>query len=230
VATTVSIATVLVNAAQLGGFPAFSSGTNTTEAQAVRWVQEGLASLQALQKQKLGSDRAAIESIALSTQVGVNFLSLPSDAIDVQDVIWSKDSTTSYRLSPANDVDVEPVGIDAREWVDPPKYRLEGGALLFYPCPDAVHSISIWFTGYSTISTSSDSVQGALDWQKWLTNDLAIKCLIRKRRLADAASLQSLQDSLTANLFSNGRRRQQAGPHRIGDVDSQFTRDFWRWR
>jgi hypothetical protein len=105
-ATTVSISTVLVNAAQLGAFPAFSASTNVTEAQAVRWVQEGLQSLQALQKQKLGSDRFAIESITLYTQSGVNFVSLPSDAIDLQDVLWAKDDTSSYRLRPASDVDV----------------------------------------------------------------------------------------------------------------------------
>lgn len=229
-AVTVSVANVLTNAAQLMGTPAFSASTNVTATQALAWTVESLESLQALNQQKLGDDKYHISSVDLTTQASINMLSLPSDAIEVFDVLWAEDANTVHRLLPANAQDIEPQGHDAREWDCPPTFRIEGNTLALYPCPSAAYDISIWYGSHFTVTTSADTFQGRLDWQKWLTFDLVVRCLTRKRRYADVAGIQGLQAQLEINLFSQGRRRNRAGPVRIADVDSQHLDERWRWR
>jgi hypothetical protein len=228
VAVTVSVATILTNVSQLIGVPAFSSGTNVTATQALAWAVQALESLQALNQQKLGDDKYHISSVDLSTQASINTLSLPSDAIEVFDVLWAEDANTVHRLSMANAADLEPQGHDAREWDCPPTFRIEGNTLALYPCPDQAYDISVWYGSHFTVTSSADTFQGRLDWAKWIELDVALKCLTRKRRYNDMAAIQGMQDQLSANLFSQGRKRNRAGPVRIADVEGQWLDDVYR--
>lgn len=227
-AVTISVATILSNVAQLISVPTFSTTTNVTAAQALAWTQQALESLQGLNQQKLGDDKYHISSVDLTTQASINTLSLPSDAIEVFDVLWAEDENTVHRLLPANASDIEPFGHDAREWDCAPTFRIEGNTLALYPCPDQAYDISVWYGSHFTVTTSADTFQGRLDWQKWIELDVAIKCLTRKKRYADIAGIQGLQAQLEANLFSLGRKRHRAGPVRIADVDSQWLDDMYR--
>lgn len=227
-AVTVSVATILTNAASLMGIPPFSASTNTTSTQALAWVVEGLESLQALNQQKLGDDKYHISSVDLSTQASINTLSLPSDAIEVFDVLWAEDDNTVHRLLPASAGDIEPFGHDAREWDCPPTFRIEGNTLALYPCPDQVYDISIWYGSHFNVTSGSDTFQGRLDWQRWITLFLCVQSLTRKRRFADAAGMQAQLDMLSANLFSQGRKRHRAGPVRIEDVDGRWADQMYR--
>lgn len=230
-AVTISVSTIVQNAAQLIGVPAFSANTNVTSTQALAWVVEGLEALQALNQQRLGADKHHISSVSLLTQPGVNFVSLPSDAIDLFDVMWTKDKNTAYRLVPASALDVEPLGIEAAGW-DPytvPSYRLESNSLVLFPCPAERHSLSVWYGQYVTADSASSTFQGRLDWQSWLELDLAIKCLLKKRRYGDAESYEARKGALTANLFAPGRYRDRAGPRRIGDVEGRALLSHRWW-
>lgn len=229
-AVTISVTTVLSNVAQLIAVPTFSASTNVTATQALAWTVQALESLQALNQQKLGDDKHHISSVDLTTQASINILSLPSDAIEVFDVLWAEDDNTVHRLNPANARDLEPQSFDAREWDRPPTFRIEGNTLALYPCPSAAYDISVWYGSHFTVTTSGDTFQGRLDWQKWIEFDVAIKCLTRKRRYADIAGIQGLQAQLEANLFSSGRRRNRAGPVRIADVDGCWNDEYWRRR
>lgn len=227
-ATTISVSNILRNAAQLIGVPPFAADTNVTEAQAIAWCQQALESLQALNAQNLGDDHHHISSIALQTQIDINFLSLPSDAIELFDVIWLHSPDRAYRLRPAEERFVLPLGAMPQLWTDPPHFRLEGNTLVFFPCPHARYQISVWYGQAFTVSGPTSTVQGRLDWATWIELDLAIKCLVRKRRLADVADFTARRDALSAQLFSPGRNRNRAGPMRVQDVDGEHYYRWWR--
>lgn len=227
---TIGVSSILRNAAQLIGVPPFAANTNVTETQAVYWCQEALESLQALNAQKLGADKHHISSIALSTQANINFVSLPADAIEVFDVIWTREADKYYRLVPAESGYVQPLGATPKNWDERfPRFRLEGNTLVFFPCPAAVYPLSIWYGQHFTVASPANTVQGRLDWQQWLELELATKCLTKKRRFADLAEMTQRRDALSAQMFAPGRARMRAGPTRIQDVDADYLGRHW-WR
>jgi hypothetical protein len=230
-AITISVSNILANVAQMIGVPPFGLDTNVTEAQAVSWCRQSLQSLQALNAQKLGSDHHHISSIALRTQAGVNFLTLPSDAIEVFDVLWAKDDETAYRLLPAESPFVLPLLTSPDRWTLPPRFRLEGFSLVFFPTPSEPYEISIWYgQHFGAAATVGGVVQGRLDWQQWLELDLAAKCLTRKRRAADLAEMLQRRDAVSLQMFAPGRARMRAGPSRIQDVEAIEVRRYWEDR
>lgn len=225
-ATTISVSNILTNTAQLIGVPPFAPNTNVTEPQAIAWCQQALESLQALNAQNLGADHHHISSITVQTQPDIHFVSLPSDAIEVFDVIWMRSPDLAYRLHPAEERYVLPLGSTPKVWQDAPHFRIEGNALVFFPCPHERYLISVWYGQAFTVSAPTSTVQGRLDWQSWIELDVAIKCLVRKRRLVDVQDMTARRDALSAQLFAAGRNRSRAGPVRIQDVESP---GYW-WR
>lgn len=231
-AVTISVATILANTAQLISVPPFSSplapqGTNVTETQAIAWLQQSLESLQALNAQKLGADKHHISSISLLTQANVNFLSLPSEAIELFDVLWVRSPDKVYRLLPAESNYVLPLGSHVGPWTDvPPKFQLEGTTLVFFPTPSEPYRVSLWYGQAFSMPSVTSTVQGRLDWQKWLELDLACTCLTRKRRAADLAEMTGKRDALSVQLFSPGRQRMRAGPVRMQDVECEIFRSW----
>lgn len=228
-AVTIGVGNILRNVAQLIGVPAFSTNTNVTEQQAVYWCQQALESLQALNAQKLGTDKHHISSIVLQTQPGLNFVSLPSDAIELFDVIWMRGPDRYERIVPAEACFVLPLGAEPEAWETAPRFRLEGTSIVFFPCPSERYPLSIWYGQAFEAPLVTSTVQGRLDWQLWIELDVAIKCLVRKRRLVDVGDMTTRRDALTLQLFAPGRNRQRAGPHRVQDVDA-YAIGHWWWR
>lgn len=224
---TISVSRILTNAAQLIGVPQFAPGTNVTEAQAVAWAQQSLESLQALNAQKLGADHHHISSQALQTQAGVNFVSLPPDAIEVFDVIWAKGPDTAYRVMPAEAPFVLPLTYDPQPWRHTPHFRLEGFSLVLFPTPAEVYNLSVWYGQHFSVSAPGSVVQGRLDWQQWIELDLACKCLTRKRRAADLEEMKQKREMLSLQMFAPGRSRMRSGPVRIQDVEQAGFRHRW---
>lgn len=226
-ATTISVSKILTNVAQLIGVPAFATNTNVTEAQAITWCQQALESLQAMNAQTLGADHHHISSVVIPTQVNINFVSLPSDAIEVFDVLWKRDTERTYRLLPAEAIFVLPLNAEPEAWEQPPRFRIEGNTLVLFPPPAQVYQLSIWYGQAFTVANTASTIQGRLDWQNWIELDVAIKCLVRKRRLVDVADFTGRRDALSAALFSPGRQRMRAGPSRIVDVEFYGNRRWW---
>ena len=224
---TISVANILRNVAQLIGVPEFAPNTNVTQTQAVAWCQQSLESLQALNAQKLGADHHHISSVTLPTQPGVNFVSLPPDAIEVFDVLWIKDADTAYRVVPAEAPFVLPLTSDPQTWETVVRFRLEGVSLVLLPTPSEVYSLCVWYGQHFGVSAPGSVVQGRLDWQQWIELDIATKCLTRKRRAADLQEMTMKRDSLSVQLFAPGRSRMRAGPMRIQDVESRW---YWEER
>ena len=228
-ATTITVASILANTAQLIGVPPFAPTTNVTDAQALAWLQQSLESLQALNAQFLGEDKHHISSVTLRTQPGVNFVSLPSDAIEVFDVLWSRTPEAAYRLLPAESPYVLPLTVEPQTWECAPRFRLEGVSLVLFPTPSLVYPLSVWYGQAYTAPLATSVVQGRLDWAQWLELDLGCKCLQRKRRAADLAEMTARRDALAAQLFAPGRRRMRAGPQRIQDVYALAAGRPWWW-
>lgn len=226
-ATTISVSNILRNVAQLIGVPAFAANTNVTEVQAIAWCQQALESLQAMNAQRLGADHHHISSVNLPTQVNVNFLSLPSDAIELFDVIWKRDPERAYRLLPAESTYVLPLGAQPEVWDLPPRFRIEGNTIVLFPPPREVYQLCIWYGQAFTVANPASTIQGRLDWQNWIELDVAVKCLVRKRRLVDVADFTGRRDALSEQLFSPGRARMRAGPSRIQDVEFHGNRRWW---
>lgn len=241
-AVTISVGDLLLNTAQLISVPYFSENTNVTEPQAIAWLCQSLDSLQALNSQKLGPDHHHISSVRVVTQPNLAFVSLPSDAEEIFDVIWAKETDRYYRLLRTDSGHVLPLDAPPKSWEVAPTFRLEGTSLRLFPAPTERYTLSIWYGQHTTFKGDTPpvappgpsrmplplptaSAQGRLDWALWLELDLAVKCLLRKRRQADAADMTLRRDALTANLFAPGRYRHRAGPHRIQDV----AWGHWPW-
>lgn len=225
---TISAATIMSNTAANCSLPAFSTSTNVTAAQALAWLVEGVQSLCALHRQKLGEDLDLLTTTTLSTVADTGGIALPSNFGELHNLIWAKSATEAYEIGPASAGDIDPVNHDPKEWVEAPKYRIEGSSIVLYPTPDRVYSVHAWYTTHTAVATASDAFQGRLDWGLWLEFDLGIKCLRRKRRWTDLASMQEAQNALAAQLFAPARKRDKAGPVRIRDTEGEELEDYAR--
>lgn len=212
------VSSVLTNTAERLSIPPFSATTNVTLTQAITWLNQSLESLQALARQKQGLDYDLLTTQALTTTPNLATIPLPAGFGELHDILWVKTSHTVIPLEVMTKDDLVPDAFDPREWIAPPRYRLETSLVRFAPCPNQAYQLQVWFTNQAAIASGSDSVTGRLDWSQWLELDLCSKCCQRKRRQADLAEFMSLKRDLAADMFSLKRRRDQNAVPSVRDV------------
>ena len=215
--------------------PAFTTTTKITSSRVLAQLQQSYRSLAALTRQKLGRDYDLLATATLATQANLNMVSTPTNMGELVKICWVKDATHAPQLEQARASDYEPLGFNPRAWDQPstsvpygygatlPKYDLEGSTLVFYPCPNQVYSLAIWYTLHYPVLTLSDTVIGRLDWDKWIALDTCVALCSDLKR--DPSTYAALNGQLEANLFAAKRKRDMNAVHTIRDAGSFGERE-----
>lgn len=226
------VADILTDAARMANVPTFTATTNVTTTQSTYWTVQAARSLSARLRSAFNDDGDFLRVAELATQAGLNTLSLPTDAGEVHAVLWRKTSSDFYLLYPGDLGVLEDLADgDPETWdqTSPPRYRLEGSQIAFYPPSSEAENITIFYTGHLDL-TGATSFTARLDADRWITLDVAIRVLQSQGR--DASVL--LQDKLLLEqqLFSPARNRQPTQPKTIRDTRGQrmdqLRRSRWR--
>ncbi len=230
--TVFQVADILTDAARMANVPAFGATTNVTSTQATYWAVQAARSLSARLRGSFSEDADFLRVQDLQTQAGLNTISLPTDAGEVHAVLWRKTSSDFYLLNRGDlgvleDLaDGEP---DTWDNTAPPRYRLEGEQIAFYPPSSGAENITIFYTGHLDL-TGETFFTARLDADRWITLDVAIRVLQSQSR--DASVLIQDKLLLEQQLFSPARRRQPTQPQTIRDTRGQrmeqFRRNRWR--
>jgi hypothetical protein len=225
---TISAASILTNVAQNIGVPVFSPTTHVTEATAMAWLQQGVEGLSALAKQRLGEDTEFMRYAVLTTVPSFNLVSLPARCFELSAVLWIKSDTEAFLLQRTSATQLEPQSTDIRAWDATPTFRMTGHNIELFPCPDRAYQLAVWYQTEQELATPTSQFLGRGDWSRWLELFVANKCLQRKRRWTDMQATATEKATLEADLFAPARKRNQAGPYRIRDVEHEAT--GWRYR
>lgn len=221
--------------------PTITATTRITLARVLAQIQQSARGLAALQRQKLGRDYDLLATATVATQAGLNLVSTPANFGELVKICWVKDATHAPQLEQALASDYEPMGFNPRAWDQPssgvpygygcglPKYDLEGSTIVFYPCPNQVYSLAIWYTLHYAVASLADTIIGRLDWDTYIILDVCqMLCSDLKR---DPTVFLAEKGQLEANLFAAKRKRDLNAVHTIRDVSYDGhvgTRD-WRF-
>ncbi len=219
VASSFSVADLLVAIAAQSSSPAFSSNTRITQAQATAWIAQSARSLSALLRQKFPEDRELLQYAELATIPSFPIVSLPPDCGEVHSVVWLRSASEAELLASAGaeDTILQPLdtgtGWDSGE---SPRWRLEGQTLALYPASGKAETLQVFYTTH--LSPTSGSFQARLDFDRWVELDVCIKIATSKKKQADIVEFQKQKALLENDLFSRARRRDVAERHTMRDT------------
>lgn len=208
--------------------PDFASGEFVTDAQALALAKRAVTRLGAMLNRSFGDNYFA-QVATLSTQAGVDVVSLPADFKDLLSLIWV-DGDNVHVLQRSDPTEYDAV---ARGWSLPylPKYRLEGNVAVFTPIPSAVYTLRCSYTTGLTIAALSDTIQALPGCDEWLINDICT--MIRQREQKSASDFIDRRLEAEANIKSQAAKRDRNAPTGLRDVRGELCEDetfFWRDR
>lgn len=229
-AVTISVASIITDVQQRLRLPTFSSTTDLTDIQVLTWIQQAVRALCAMHRQKFPEDLDLVSSTTVSTIAGFNFATLPADFGELYKISWVKSATEFYDLEEALLSDVEPLSFNPHAWGEPPKYRLTGATVEFYPCPSQVYTVRLWYSNHITSLTAVSSFSGRIDWDEWVALKVCETYLRRNGRLDEAGVFTQDRLLLEQRLFAPSRKRNRASRHIIRDVRQETLEDYYRRR
>ncbi len=224
--TSILISDVLEQAAFRLHLPDFASGEFVTNTQALQLAKMSVSRLGAMLNRVY--DGSYFTQIAtLSTQAGVDVVSLPTDCKDLVSLIWVANSTRSHVLERSVVTDYQP---DARAWSWSylPKYRLEGNVIVLTPAPTAVETLRCTYTTGLSITATSDTIQALPGCDEWLVLDVCQ--IIRDREDKDASNFIGQKLKIEEDLKAQAAKRDRHGVTTVRDVTGALDCDPYDWR
>jgi hypothetical protein len=198
------------------GLPTYSSDTNITSAAVLDFVKRSAQKLSGI-VQRAGADQHYLTTTAsLATTAGVAVVSLPVNTMNVIRVGMTVGGH-DVQLEPAPIGDWDPAGGDyLTSLLDAvPRYRLIGNTLTFYPTPNYVRPLTVYYTLGFTVSALSDYLALQAFWDEYIVNNCNV--LVRNRQEKAAAEFAEERDRNEGAIVQQ-IRRDRAGVRQIRDV------------
>lgn len=232
-ATSFSVADILLDVARTANVPDFTTTTNVTTAQITYRLVQSARSLSALFRQKLGEDQDFINQATLTVQAGVGLASLPTDCGEVNAVLWVRTASDWRLLESAGQDELEYAQTDTLvPWLNcvTPQYRIQGNVLLFLPGSSVAETVVIYYTKNLDLTGQTTFLQ-RVDADRWITLDLVTWILNAQGRHDQAQVFVAEKMALEANLFSSSRTRDPNSIDTIRDTrgirGARRGRGFW---
>lgn len=227
-ATSISISDVLAQAAFRLHLPNFAAGEFVSDTQALMLAKMAVSRLGAMLNRSFGDNYFA-RTATLSTQAGLDLVSLPDDFKDLLSLTWvsGNDAQTVTR---AEITDYDPT---ARSWSTAyvPKYRIEGETLVLTPIPSAVYTLRCAYTTGLSITSTADTIQALPGCDEWLVLDICQ--IIRGREDKDVSTYVLAKREIQEDLKAQAIQRDRHGTTAVRDVRGELEQDdvfFWRER
>lgn len=225
-ATTFQVSDILADIAVLTNSPPFGASTRVTSTQATYWLAQSVRALSALLRQNHADDREFLQTMSLSTVPGFNLVSLPVDCGELHAVLWARGVNDYVLVRSAQQDDLisrTDQGWDQRL----PVYRLEGEMLAFYPAPNAVATLQVYYTVHVPTPLGT-TVQARLDFDRWVTLDVAAKVQTAKSK--DPSGFLRDKAMLEQDLLSRARAKDVARVNTIRDTRGERALADYRRR
>lgn len=207
-ASSFTIADLITDVASLTNSPAFSATTRITSTQVTYWLSQAARSYSALMRQRFPDDRELIQTAVISTVPNLRLASLPSDCGEVHSVVWQRGTNDYVLLESFSQGDLAVALESGQTWdsdVCVPRYRLAGQTIEFFPTPTTAESIELYYTTH--LSTGGATVIAKLDFDKWITLDVAIRVCTAKSMGPRTAEFEQKKALLENDMLSRARAR-----------------------
>lgn len=194
--------------------PTFTSTTHITSTAVLNLVQYSARRLSGIIR-RTDSDYFTTQA-NLTTQAGINLVSLPANFTDLKQIAWLRSSSDSVPLERASvDQYLDP-SEDVRAWSGAPLYRLQANALTLYPTPDQAYTLSIVYDTGIFVSATGDTIACQPGWEEWIVLDCCIRA--RQREEKDASDFIVMLGKVEADIVKQASTRDRFRTAEIRDL------------
>jgi hypothetical protein len=167
---------------------------------------------------RLFGDSYFTETATLTTQAGLDLLSLPNNFAQLHSIHWM-DGAQAYELWRADVHDYEQT---PRAWSthEPPTYRIESSVIRLVPAPMAAHLVRISYTTGLFITSLTDSFPGQIGWDEWLILDVCE--MIRDREDKDATRFTARKMEIERQIKDQATQRDRYSVTQVRDVRGEL--------
>lgn len=164
---------------------------------------------------RTNSDYFTVNS-TITTQAGVNVVSLPSDCTDVRQIAWMRSETDSVPLQLATVDDWLEPSENVEAWSGAPLYRVMGNTVMLFPTPNAAYDLSIYYDTGIFVDETTDLIATQPGWEEWMVLDVCIRA--RQREEKDARDFMAERAKVEAEIVTQSSKRDRFRQHVIRDL------------
>lgn len=202
--------------------PAFSATTKPTSAQMMRMGSQSLQRRDAILAEAYGDDYRSMSTV-MTTQAGLEYVSLPDDFMKLRDLLWIRGTDDAVRVKRATLSEVDELALlSARSWDgELPRYRFEGTSTLrLMPKPSAAYTLKLFYVQTTPVITAStDVIQDGPGWSEWVVADCCVK--IAMLREEDPSMFMAERADAEMRIRTQSIGRDEAHPIAIRDVTGE---------
>lgn len=153
---------------------------------------------------------------ALVTVANTQTVALPANCSDLRQLSWMRSATDRVPLEMAS-VDYMDAASEAGEaWDAAPRYRLQGDNILFFPKPNAVYNLSVYYDTGLYVSATSDSMSCQPGWDEWMVLDVCVR--VRQMEEISAADFIAERNKVEADIVRQAASRDRFSTHQVRDL------------
>lgn len=198
--------------------PAYSTTTYVTLSAAERMLSQSALRLTGVICDAFGDDYLGTLT-NLTTSIGANNVALPDDFYKLRRIQWVQDERNIWPLERASIDDFEFGATQGVGWVNfRPLYRLFADNVLFWPVPDAIYNVQIFYTARIPAMVSGGTVSLQTGWAEWLVLDVCSKIRTRENKLDVAGALSGQQLQIEEQIRNSSTARDQWKPSQPRDL------------
>ncbi len=215
--------------------PTPAAGQFVTDADMLLLAKSSVSRLSALLI-RLFSDDYFLLTSTLTTQAGIDIVSLPANFATLRSVWWVSADNKSHPLTRADISDYDPTAVAWESGSDLywtgarlPRYRIEANVLVLTPIPNAVYNLRVSYTTGLFITALSDTIFGQIGWAEWLICDICQRIREREQKPAD----EFIRDRMEAevNIQSQAANRDRFSACQVRDTRGSGNSSLGgRWR
>jgi hypothetical protein len=207
--------------------PAIATTGFVTPTAMLKLLQRSVGRLGDLLTKLFGDDYFAREA-TLTTQAGIDLVSLPSGLTTLTSLHWVS-GNYAHLLERAHSTEYTP---NPQSWTSAPlpwgwdagrrsRYVLEGSVIRLTPPPADVYTLRCAYQAALTITSLTDTIQAQSQaWADWLALDACI--VLRSRQDKDASNFLALKGEIEANLRDAAANRDRNGITQVRDVRGEL--------
>ncbi len=160
----------------------------------------------------LGPVERGVVHIAGHTQA----VALPSNFSDLRQLSWLRSATDRVPLDRASVDDMRAAAETSRSWDAAPLYELQGDNILFFPTPNAVYNLSIYYDSGIYVTATSDSMSCQPGWDEWMVLDVCAR--VRMMEEVSAADFLAERAKVEADIVKQAMSRDRFQTHQVRDL------------
>ena len=216
-ANLVTLATIREDIRERMQLPTFSTTTAVTSATVLRLVNKALRAYAGLRAELYGDGYQVVRDTLVTSANGA-MTSLPVGAQTLLKLYWMRAAYEPVEIKPASvDGYVEHYR-QPRAW-DCPRYRLEGGTIVWVPVPNAAYAVEAVYTVTpADLSADGDTFDAGYEGDEWVACHVCIRLAQREKRDDDIARFTAYLVDCEQRIRAHAAQRTETDAPQVRDV------------